>query len=254
MNIQLVRHATLKLEYGNRKLLIDPMLSPAGTQATTPNTPNPVPNPLVDLPLPVSELLDVDAVMVTHLHRDHFDDAAVQALPKHLPLFCQPEDLQNLEEHGFTDLRPVTGELKWEGITISRTGGQHGSGEIAKMLAPVSGFVLRASGEPTLYLAGDTIWCEEVDQALETYRPDVAVVNAGAARFLTGGPITMTEEDIQQFAKKSPQTRIVVSHMEAWNHCLLTRAELRSFLLENQLDQQVYVPENGEWMESMKAK
>ena len=48
------------------------------------------------------------------------------------------------------------------GCASSRTGGQHGTGEIAEMLAPVSGFVLRADGEPTVYVAGDTIWCDEV--------------------------------------------------------------------------------------------
>jgi L-ascorbate metabolism protein UlaG (beta-lactamase superfamily) len=248
MNIQLVRHATLRLQYGNRRLLIDPMFSPAGTLATTPNTPNPVANPLVDLPLPTAELLELmDAVIITHLHRDHLDDTAIAALPKHLPLFCQPEDRQKLEQHGFTDVRPVTGELQWAGIRICRTGGQHGTGEIGRMLAPVSGFVLQANGEPTLYLAGDTIWCADVEQALDAYRPAIVVVNAGAARFLTGDPITMTAEDIEQVARTAPHAEIVVAHMEAWNHCLLTRDELRAFLQERQLDGRVHVPENGEW-------
>ncbi|MFY0544087.1 MBL fold metallo-hydrolase [Brevibacillus sp. H7] len=248
MNIQLVRHATLRLQYMNRKFLIDPMLSPAGTLATTPNTPNPVPNPLVDLPMKASELLDAQALIVTHMHRDHFDDAD-HLLPRELPLFCQPVDRQRLEQHGFSDIRPVDGELYWDGIGVSRTGGQHGRGEIGKLMAPVSGFVLRASGEPTLYVVGDSIWCEEVEQALETHRPEVAVVFAGAAQFLTGGPITMTGKDIELFAKKSPHTKIVVAHMEAWNHCLLSRADLRRYLQERQLDNQVHVPENGEWME-----
>jgi hypothetical protein len=34
--------------------------------------------------------------------------------------------------------------------------------------------------------------------------------------------------------------------MEAWNHCLLTRAELRAHLRERNLDDRVLVPEDGE--------
>ena len=58
---------------------------------------------------------------------------------------------------------------------------------MAEMLAPVSGFVLRAKGEAALYIAGDTVWCEDVRKALREYDPKVIVVNAGAAQFLEGG-------------------------------------------------------------------
>ncbi len=53
-------------------------------------------------------------------------------------------------------------------------------------MGAVSGFVLAAAGEPTLYIAGDTIWCEEVRTALEQHQPDVVVVNAGAAQLAEG--------------------------------------------------------------------
>lgn len=46
---------------------------------------------LVPLPVPVEDLVKVDAVIVTHLHSDHFDDAAMEALPRSLPIFAQNE-------------------------------------------------------------------------------------------------------------------------------------------------------------------
>jgi hypothetical protein len=58
----------------------------------------------------------------------------------------------------------------------------------------VSGFILKAVGEPTMYITGDTIWCEEVKKALDIYRPEVTIVNAGGARFITGDPITWMRE------------------------------------------------------------
>jgi hypothetical protein len=39
MEIQLVRHATLRVTYANRTLLVDPMLSRAGELPATPDTP-----------------------------------------------------------------------------------------------------------------------------------------------------------------------------------------------------------------------
>jgi L-ascorbate metabolism protein UlaG (beta-lactamase superfamily) len=186
----------------------------------------------------------LDAVLVTHLHADHFDDAAASFLPRRLPLFCQPEDEETLRGRGFADARTVAVELEWRGLAVARTGGRHGHGELAERLAPVSGFVLRAAGEPTLYVAGDTVWCDEVEGALADHAPDVVVVNAGGARFLEGEPITMTAADVSRVAEAVPSATVVAVHLEAINHCVETRAELRAAV-----GPAVVVPEDGETVE-----
>ena len=135
-------------------------------------------------------------MLVTHLHRDHFDDTAKRLLDKHLPLFCQPPDTERLHADGFTHARPVHADAKLHDILIERTEGQHGTGEIGEQMAPVSGFVLAAPAEPTVYIAGDTILCDEVRHAVSTYAPDVIVVNASAAQFNEGGPIVMDNDDV----------------------------------------------------------
>ncbi len=121
----------------------------------------------------------------------------------------------------------------------------HGTGAIAEALAPVSGFVLAAEGEPVLYVAGDTIWCDEVAAALDEHRPDVVVVNAGAARFLEGDPIVMTADDVVAVARHAPDARVVAVHLEAINHCPLRRADLHQRLRDEGLTGRVTVPENG---------
>lgn len=247
MHIQLVRHATLRVTYGGHTLLVDPMFSGAGQLSAVPNTPNQRPNPLVDLPMSISEVLEgVDAILITHTHLDHLDDAAVAQLPKNLPLFCQPPDLEKLRNQGFTQVIAVDALHEWAGIRLHRTGGQHGTGEIGEKMGQVSGFVLKASDEPVLYIAGDTIWCEEVEAAVQTHQPDTIVAFAGAAQFLAGDPITMTKEDLVQLAHASSTSQILVTHMETWNHCLLSREELRAYLHEKGLSERVWVPEDGE--------
>ncbi|WP_232275798.1 MBL fold metallo-hydrolase [Paenibacillus sp. 481] len=48
-------------------------------------------NPTVDLPLPIEAIIQVDAVIVTHLHPDHFDAVATEVLSKDMQIFAQSE-------------------------------------------------------------------------------------------------------------------------------------------------------------------
>ncbi len=246
MRLRLIRHATLLLELAGRRLLVDPMLDPAGARPPVANTPNDRRNPLCELPEPPEVIAGrLDAVLVTHLHADHMDETAVDLLPKGVPLLCQPPDEGVLRDRGFADVRPVADALELDGITVARTGGRHGTGEIADALAPVSGFVLTAAGEPSLYVAGDTVWCDEVAAALDAHAPDVVVVNAGGARFTRGDPITMTAGDVLAVAAHAPAARIVAVHCEAINHCLETRADLHQRLRAEGIADRVTVPEDG---------
>ena len=40
------------------------------------------------------------------------------------------------------------------------------------------GFVFRAQGQKSVYFAGDTIFCDYVEIALNKFKPDIIVVNA----------------------------------------------------------------------------
>ncbi|MDX6564203.1 MAG: hypothetical protein QOD65_4017 [Gaiellales bacterium] len=249
MRVRLIRHATLRVEVAGRVFLVDPMLDDVGARPPVAGTANERRNPLVPLPVPVAEVVDgVDAVLVTHLHEDHLDEAAIRTLPTSLPLFCQEEDASHLRDRGFDDVRPLeTGEeLTLDGVGISRTPARHGRGELGEKMAPVSGFVIAAEGEPTVYVAGDSIWADEVAGTIARFEPHVTVVNAGAAQFLEGGPITMDAADVCDVAQSAPSTQVVAVHMEAINHCLLTRDDLRRKLSSLGLAAWVRVPEDGE--------
>jgi L-ascorbate metabolism protein UlaG (beta-lactamase superfamily) len=228
--LRLIRNACVQLELGGRRLLVDPDLAPAGSRPPVADTAAPRPNPLVELPEPAATVVEwADAVLVSHLHRDHFDDVAAELIADRLPVFCQPEDVGALHERGVTGARAVEHELAWEGVVLTRTGARHGTGEIGAAMAPVSGFVVRGEGR-SVYFAGDSIWCDEVAAALRAHRPDVVVVHAGGARFLQGDPIIMTPEDVVAVRRAAPEALVVAVHLEALNHCPVTRAELAAAL------------------------
>ena len=248
MKLQLIRHASLWIEYAGVNLLLDPMFSDAGVNPPIMNSTNERRNPMVPLPAPVDAWTSPDAVLVTHLHPDHWDGAAAAALDMSLPVFCQPGDAGAFAAQGFTSVTEIAAKWTWQGITMTRTSGQHGTGEIGQRMGQVSGFVLQAEGEPILYVAGDTIWCEDVRQALDAHRPDVTVVNAGGARFSVGGPITMDADDVIEVCRYAPYTKVVAVHMETINHCLVTRADLHHRLEAENLLEQVSLPGDGEWV------
>ncbi|MNT60177.1 Beta-lactamase superfamily domain protein [compost metagenome] len=116
-------------------------------------------------------------------------------------------------------------------------------------MGTVSGFVIEAPGAPSVYLAGDTIWCPEVAQTIERHQPEVVVVNAGAAQFEFGGPITMTATDVAAVCRAAPKAHVVAVHMDAINHCRLTRQALRAHLDQEGLSERVLIPADGETLE-----
>jgi L-ascorbate metabolism protein UlaG (beta-lactamase superfamily) len=247
--VRLLRNATLIVETGELKFLVDPMLGKKDSMDPVKNAANSLRIPMVDLPISDDELKQLigqtDAILLTHTHRDHWDEPARQLIPKDKMLFCQPQDEQKLKEQGFANVKPVSESIVYKNISIHRTEGQHGTGEIGKQMAPVSGFVLENNKEK-LYIAGDTIYCDEVEQAIRKHNPQSIIVNAGGAQFLTGGPIIMNVEDVIRTANQAKGSRIVAVHMEAVNHCLLSRAQLREAVKKAGLDS-VHVPGDGEW-------
>jgi len=245
--VQLIRNATCLIRYGGKTLLLDPYLSDAGASPAIANTPNPRPNPLMPLPVAAADVVrGIDATLVTHTHNDHWDAPARNLLPKAAPVFVQPPDSARITQAGFTDVRAIETSISWEGITITRTGAQHGTGATGQRMGPVSGYVLSRPGAPVVYIAGDSVWCPDVATAIQTHRPNVIFVNAGAAQFLEGGPITMDVDDVVKACQAAPQATIVAMHMEAVNHCVLTRDGLRAGLTRAAIQTKVLIPRDGE--------
>lgn len=253
MQIQAIRHATMLVDIQSRKILIDPMLCGKGEMAPVKTLLDNRRNPLVDLPFGqnhLEKLLNtLDMLLVTHMHRDHFDGKAAELIPKHIPVLCQPGDEKKLAALGFANVAAIDESLVLDGLKISRTGGQHGEGKTAEKMGKVSGFVLEAPGEPKLYVAGDTIWCKSVEEALSFHKPQIIVLYSGAARLILGKPITMKAEDIKKVCLRARDSRVIAVHMEAFNHCRLTRSRLKNYLQKQNLLSQVLIPNDGDWID-----
>lgn len=258
VQIQQIRNATLKLEYAGRTFLVDPMLGARGAYPGFKGTYNQhLRNPLVELPIPAAEVMrGVDAVVVTHTHLDHWDGGEHAFVPKDLPIFVQHQaDAEQVRGQGYRDVRVIEGSAEFEGVRLTRTGGQHGTDAmfavepVAGLLGQAMGVVFQADGAATVYVVGDTTWHGEVEQALAAFKPDVVVLNTGDARVLGfTGSIIMGRDDVLRAARAAPGAAIVATHMDAINHMTLSREVLRDHVRQNGLEDRVRVPADGETM------
>ena len=256
VSYQHIRNATAKIQYGGTTFLVDPYLAAKGTYPGFEGTVNSQQrNPLIDMKPSVDELIQgVDAVVVTHTHDDHWDEAAQKLLPKNLPVFVQnAHDAKIIRNQGFQDVRIVGKNTEFNRVRLSKTGGQHGTDQmysvpmLAELLGDAMGVVFQAPDEKSLYLVGDTLWNHHVDNALKTYQPDIVVMNTGNARLQNmDGGIIMGLADVGKMAKTAPKASIITVHMDAVNHATVSRQEMRRYVQANRLNQRVAVPKEGE--------
>jgi L-ascorbate metabolism protein UlaG (beta-lactamase superfamily) len=249
MKLRLIRHATLQVELAGQHILVDPLLSEPGTYPSLTFGTTAERNPTAPLPCSIDTLLQPDILLATHSHFDHFDSVAKTRLPKHLPLICQPADRAGFLRNGFKRVIPIdSSPVVVNDLQFFRTEAVHGKGLLGRMMGHVSGFIVKADHEPLLYIAGDTVWGPMVKAVLERHRPEIIVLNTGAAQFNVGKPITMTAEDVVEVCRAAPYAKVVAVHLEAINHCRLKRQALADHLVKAKVANQVRIPADGESM------
>ncbi|MCM3782108.1 MBL fold metallo-hydrolase [Neobacillus mesonae] len=253
MNIRLIRNATIIVEYAGVKFLVDPLLAEKGTYPGFSNPCTTAPmghlsNPTVSLPTSLENILNVDAVILTHLHEDHFDEVAQKVLPKDIKVFVQnEEEAQEVKNADFTNVEVLQENTTFAGIQLSKTNGEHGrSEEVTKLTGPVSGVVFKHELEKSLYVAGDTVWCDAVQEAIDTHQPEIMVVNAGGNKFIDYDSIIMEEKDVLEVYKAAPNARIITVHLEAVNHWTVSRESMQKYAVENGMSSNVLIPADGE--------
>lgn len=245
MQLHLIRHATLKLNYNGHCILVDPYFAPKHNREPLVGKSR---NPMTDLPMPIDEILEgVELVVISHLHFDHFDAVAQEALPKDIKIICQTGDETKIAGFGFTDVTPLTRSLHWQGIDISATEGQHGTGDWLERMGSVMGFVLQASAEPTLYWAGDTIWIDAIAETIERYQPELVITHSSGSQFEDNAPIVMTAEHTMRVCEMMPTGKVIATHMDTIDHGSVSREDLRANANQANIPQaQLLIPQDNE--------
>lgn len=250
-SVQLIRNATLKIKYAGKTILLDPLFSEKGELQSILGVNK---NPTVHLTMPVEEIMNgVDFALGTHSHFDHFDRAATRALADSVTMLIQPADsVAFSNEYGFNSTRILKDSTIVDGITIIRTTGEHGRGILKTIMGEVSGFILKAPDNPTVYIVGDCLYTPEIHANIEKYKPEWVIINSGGAIALPlsteEGTLIMNEKDVVDMIKESPEDcRFIAVHMEAIDHCQTTRSILRNEADKAGISrEQLIIPADGE--------
>ncbi|MCW2833323.1 MAG: Activator of Hsp90 ATPase 1 family protein, partial [Nocardioides sp.] len=136
----------------------------------------------------------LDAIVLSHLHGDHFDRVAKQGLVRDQPVFTTPRAAKRLRAWDF-DARGLDtwqDEVMTRGdetLTVEALPAIHARGVMGALLPPVMGTLLthRVGGTTSrrVYMSGDTLTGDHVDEIARRHPGiDVAVVHLGGTRVL----------------------------------------------------------------------
>lgn len=263
MKITHLRNATVIVQMGDNRILVDPML--AAQYALPPLRfldGKRQRNPIVELPAQAEAALEsVTHCLITHCqkgHFDHLDRAGKRWLrEKQIPVICTPHDAGFLRQRGL-NAQPLPADhhhpSPFLGGTISTVPCTHGEGWVGKLMEHGVGYLIELLGEPSLYLAGDTILTPGIRAFVTDRQPGVSVIPAGGARFDVGQDIIMGIDEVIAFTRLllPSQGMVIANHLEALSHCPVKRKDLVEAATSAGVMSRMRIPQDGETVEILR--
>jgi L-ascorbate metabolism protein UlaG (beta-lactamase superfamily) len=223
-----IGNATVLVRWGAFTLLTDPNFLHRGQRAylghglTTRRLSEPALSP--------AGLPDLDAVILSHLHGDHWDRIARRELDRGLPVVTTPHAARRLQ--GLHRFRRAVGLRTWESTTLTKDGatarltalpGAHAPALLRPLLPPVMGTLLEfgtAAGDVAqrLYITGDTLMFPGIREiARRCPSIDLTLVHLGGTTLPGGVVVTMDGRQGAELLETVRPRRAVPIHVDDYD-------------------------------------
>ena len=233
--------ATTLMSYGGFTVLTDPNFLHRGQRAYLGK--GLWSRRLTEPALQPADLPPLDAVVLSHLHGDHFDRVARRGLARDLPIVTTRPSARTLRRWGFAQAVALdtwqTHELVKDGarLRVTAAPGRHAPGPAQALLPPVMGSVLEflpaSGGEPplTVYVTGETLMIDDLREVPRRHPSlDVGIWHLGGTRIL-GLTVTMDGRQGADLLEVVRPARTVPVHHDDYG---VFRSPLQDFLDEVQ--------------------
>ncbi len=186
----------------------------------------------------IDELPALDAVLLSHLHGDHFDRVARRDLPRDPVVVSTPHAARRLRRWGFA----ATGLPTWQHhelvdgehrLRLTAVPARHGPVGFHRLLPPVMGTVLdlHTGDERTarIYVTGDTLDVPELDAVRERFDGiDAMVIHLGGTRVL-GVLVTLDDRQGCDLVERISPASVLPVHHDDYG---VFRSPLSAFVTE----------------------
>ena len=231
--------ATVLLETGGLNLLTDPAFDHAPTEYPT----GPVTlRSLVGPALAPQDLPALDAILLSHDEHPDNLDVAGRALLEGRTVLTTVSGAQRIGGRAVGlapwDTHELTGERGT--LLVTATPGRHAG--------DVIGFLLRVPGEDdALYISGDTVYYDELDEIGRRYSVGAAVLHFGAAVVPFFGDDYITMDGVQgaRLTQALGARTVVPVHYDAWDHFTQGREGIVDAFAQAGLDDRLHWAERG---------
>jgi L-ascorbate metabolism protein UlaG (beta-lactamase superfamily) len=213
---------------------------------------------LKDPAMELDELPEIDLVVLSHLHGDHFDQEVERRLNRELPIVTTPSAARRLSEKGF---RATRGVRTWDSVEvikgrarlrITATPARHGPPVVSKLLPETMGSVLEfpgPAGRPAyrLYISGDTLVYDALKEIPRRFPDlDLGLFHLGQTTILGLVMVTMdAAQGVEAIRIIDPDEAIPI-HMDDYDVFKFSLEDFKRRVSEAGLADRVHYLERGE--------
>ncbi len=197
--VTFIGHSTLLIEASGKKVLTDPWYHEPVYGGIYHRRPPGI---------PLENLADVDVILISHGHKDHYDEQALRKLNKEA-LVILPSDVlvRRVRGLGYSSVEKLEPwqQKAMNGLTITAVPAKHSVYQV--------GYII-IGDEKTFYFAGDTRNIPELSTMAERFKIDVVLLPIAGLKMFFLIRAVMRPEDAARAAKELDAKVLIPIHYD----------------------------------------